>query len=114
MTETLDEMERRHKRERMILAYRLAKEGDGPAKTEKQMGDMRVQTRYVARKYGIPVSELVGPRKHRVYNQPRREVWARLKAKGYSLKQIGAYYNRHHTSILHGLQQWEKSNASMG
>ena len=30
-----------------------------------------------------------------------------LYAKGYSLKQIGKMFDKHHTNILHGLQQYD-------
>jgi len=112
--ETLDDMDARHKREKSELISKMIRLGAGPKNYEIAAGEMKLQTRFVARKYCMPVSELIGPRKHRVYNEPRREIWCSLKGKGYSLKQIGAFFNRHHTSILHGIQQHEARNGRMG
>lgn len=112
--ETLDQLERRHQLERRALAYALAKTGDQRAKRETRTGYMRTLTKFIARKHGVPVSDLVGPRRFSQYNEPRREIWARLKAKNYTLQQIGDYFNRDHTTILHGIQKWNRSLDRLG
>lgn len=58
--------------------------------------------------HGIPISDLRGPRRYRVLCKARAEVYAKAHALGYSLPRIGRFFNRHHTTVLHGINQLAK------
>lgn len=40
----------------------------------------------------------------------RSEIYVFLNDRGWSLTQIGNLFERHHTSVLHGIRKWRKIN----
>lgn len=69
--------------------------------------------REVAEEYGVTVENLRGPVKTNMLVEARWEAFSRIRAVGrFSLPQIGAFFNRDHTTVLHGLRRHaERSNA---
>lgn len=66
----------------------------------------------VARKYGLTVEALRGPSRIRSVSWPRQEaMWRMINTKRYSLPQVGRFFNRDHTTVLHGWRQVEKRRA---
>lgn len=58
---------------------------------------------------GIGLSEITGPYRDKRLVMARHPLWHHLnKRAGFSLNEIGAYFNRDHTTILHGVQKIEK------
>lgn len=57
----------------------------------------------VAEEHDVTVGQLLGQSRQRKHVRARWAVWAILDAEGKSLTQIGNYFNRDHTTILHGL-----------
>jgi chromosomal replication initiation ATPase DnaA len=43
-----------------------------------------------------------------MYNLARFEMYYVLQKDGLSLSQIGAVFNRDHSTILHGIQRWKE------
>ena len=63
----------------------------------------------VARKHGVMPSELlVHGRGKRALVRARQEYWAVLRSQGRSYPEIGRLANRHHTTVLYGIRQYEK------
>lgn len=63
----------------------------------------------VLQEYDTPWKDLVSPSKANVLKNPRRQIWALLRDEGMSLPQIGRLFNRDHTTVLHGLREFEKN-----
>ena len=62
----------------------------------------------VANKYGISRGELLGHSRRGHLIRPRFEAYYRCyRELGKSLPQIGAYFERDHTTILHGIRRME-------
>lgn len=62
--------------------------------------DKRIM-REVAQAHRVSVDDMIGPRKHRVVYQARREAMARIRDElGFSFPKIGRLFNRDHTSVL--------------
>lgn len=60
----------------------------------------------VAGQYRLTLDDLKGPRRRRREAWPRQELMWRLSHEGgRSLPQIGAYLNRDHTTVLHGVRR---------
>ena len=72
--------------------------------------------REIARRYGVPASEIFGPRRFRSFVRARQEVAYRLYnsrhqsgPRRFSLTQIGTWLGgRDHTTILHAIRAHEK------
>jgi chromosomal replication initiator protein len=57
----------------------------------------------VCLKRGVSMEQLRGPRRTRDIAWPRQEaMWQMVEAGRWSLPQIGRFFHRDHTSILHG------------
>ncbi len=61
----------------------------------------------------VQVAEVLGPKAHRRLAEARWEIWTRLDAlrttqgrPRFSRSQLGAFLNRDHTTVLHGLKRW--------
>jgi hypothetical protein len=53
-------------------------------------------------------NELRGVSREKKYHIPRRQCFAALRDAGWSTPRIGKLFNRDHSTIVHGLQMWEK------
>jgi len=53
-------------------------------------------------------NELRGISREKKYHIPRRKCFAALRDAGWSTPRIGKLFNRDHSTIVHGLQMWEK------
>ena len=117
--ETFLMMELRHASERAELldlatrdAY-IAGLNDRP-KTGSVGGALTLMeqvTERVSEEYKFTVKELRGPGRSHCFSEPRRVIWSELKQRGYSLPQIGRFFGRDHTTILHGLKAHEGTGA---
>jgi len=65
----------------------------------------------VAAQYGLRAAHLVGPSKYRRYIPARFEAYRRLRDAGFSYGQIGRYFGRDHSTVMHGVAKAEKSEA---
>ncbi|WP_226552963.1 helix-turn-helix domain-containing protein [Celeribacter naphthalenivorans] len=67
----------------------------------------------VAEKYGITLGDLRGPERTRNIAHPRQEAMAAIRAArpDMSLPQIGRFFNRDHTTVIHGIRAVEKRAA---
>ena len=73
----------------------------------------------VAANWHVSTSDLLGRDRRRFAVRPRQEAWARLYAlrtgrtsdATYSLPQIGGWFDRDHTTVLHGIRAHEKRQA---
>ncbi|MDP5216710.1 helix-turn-helix domain-containing protein [Ruegeria sp. 2205SS24-7] len=115
MTETWEEMEARHRRERMMMlegerssSYRRGLEGQSLATGKMKMGEINV---IVAVKHGLCPQKLRGHERTRDYTSARFEAFKKSRDLGYTLPQIGRFWNRDHTSVLHGLRRFEEMEA---
>lgn len=74
----------------------------------------------VANLHGVSVADLRGERRTRKLSAARFEAYERLRAMRFgrglfdhpSLPQIGAWLNRHHASVLHGLRARAAGNGA--
>jgi len=110
--ETFLMMELRHASERAELLDRATRDAyvaglnDRP-KSSNSGGAMTLMdqvTERISDEYKFTVKELRGPGRSHCYSEARRVIWSELKRRGYSLPQIGKFFGRDHTSILHGLK----------
>jgi chromosomal replication initiation ATPase DnaA len=73
---------------------------------------MRQAAQVICKRYGITEIDLVGPRRTRLFNEPRSEFVGLCKTvldKSYN--QIGAYMSgRNHTSILHYFNMYREAH----
>ena len=53
-------------------------------------------------------NELRGVSREKKYHIPRRQCFAALRDAGWSTPRIGRLFCRDHSTIVHGLQMWEK------
>lgn len=69
--------------------------------------------REVAEEFGLTLDDLVGPTVNKYLTAARREAWSRIYAtKRFSTPQIGRFFNRDHSTIVHGLQRHREESAS--
>lgn len=62
----------------------------------------------VAAYYGLTQAELLTPSRHRFYVRPRQVAMYLAREQGrWSLEQIARCFDRHHTTVLHGIRQIE-------
>ena len=99
MTETLQEMRCRHRRELAAYSQRA---------TLTRGHVARQIIAEIADEHGIRFVDLTGPRRFKALIGPRFTAYFELYQAGYSLKQIGGYFrDRDHTTILHGIRRYE-------
>lgn len=60
--------------------------------------------------FDIPWAVLVSPSREGHLLKPRRKIWHMLRNEGLSLPQIGKMFNRDHTTIMHGLREYENEH----
>lgn len=88
------------------MPYRVRVRFDGATLTQPP-STMALILVHVADKYDLTVAELRGKRRvHRIAH-PRQEAMWMMRQAGKSLPQIGAYLNRDHTTVLHGVRRHE-------
>ena len=69
----------------------------------------------VARKHGVRVDDLTSASRKATLVRARWEAWSRIYDLGtYSLPQIGALFNRDHTTILYGIQRLKEEIHKQG
>ncbi len=66
----------------------------------------------VASKHGLRPADLLGPRRTKVFVLPRHEAMYRIAAERSDLSypRIAAYFDRDHTTVLHGVRKHAKRN----
>lgn len=70
--------------------------------------------REVAEEFGVTVDNLKSRKKTSLFVAARWEAYARIRAVGrFSLPQIGAFFNRDHTTVLHGLRRHAEAAAAV-
>lgn len=62
----------------------------------------------ILKKHKMPYLEAVSESRKTKYKLVRFEMYHALREAGYSLPQIGAFFNRDHSTILHGLNRWKE------
>jgi len=81
--------------------------------TEAPEWPMRRVAREVAAAYGLTLADLQGPDQTIRMAHPRQEAMAKLYALGvYSMPQIGEFFNRHHTTVLHSVRKYQERQAA--
>lgn len=72
-------------------------------------------TQEVAEWYGIPIALVRGPSRQRSHVIARHEAMYQIYMTGrFSMPQIGRYFDRDHTTVLHAIRSVEKRMASKG
>jgi len=70
---------------------------------------MRSITADVAKRHGLTVEDLRGPERRQAAVRARHEAMAIIRAQGrFSLPQIGKFFNRDHTTVIHALRRVEE------
>lgn len=62
----------------------------------------------ILRAHDLRFLDIKSPSRKKVYNLARFEMYYVLQKDGMSLSQIGAVFNRDHSTILHGIQKWKE------
>ena len=65
--------------------------------------------RAVAKYWALTQEELLGPRRSPLHCEARSDLYARLRAQGWSYPQIGRYVNRDHTTVMNALHAKKQS-----
>ena len=109
------EMEFRHARERAALVEQIKIEAYDAGLLDRDKPGTRgsasilVQvTNRIARNYGLSTKDLMGPRRHKVLQEPRRVIWTELHDRGYSMDQIATFFKKDYSSIHHGIARLKK------
>ena len=68
---------------------------------------MRRSALDIALKYELTYEELIGPKRHQRQAQPRQEAMFKMKSAGYSHAEIGRFFGRDHTTVMHGVRAHE-------
>jgi chromosomal replication initiation ATPase DnaA len=81
-----------------------------------QTGDaMHRIVQEVADKYRLTVTALKSPARYRVLAWPRQEAMARMYSEtSASLPRIGRFFDRDHTTVLHGIRAYNEREAANG
>lgn len=89
------------------LECRKPQRGEGGSvPPEDPRGIMRAICRSVAAQYGVTVDDLRGPSTQRYIAWPRQHAYARCRAAGKTLNQIGRYFGgRDHKTIHTGIRR---------
>ncbi len=62
----------------------------------------------VLKAHDLRFLDVKSPSRKKVYNDARFEMYYILQREGMTLSQIGAVFNRDHSTILHGIQRWKE------
>ena len=109
MSETLEQMEARHAAERAEFyrreieeAYRAGMEGRPKGKRVT----LRIINEEVAEENGLNAADLLTPtRSCTEVAHARFAAYDRAHKAGFSLSAIGKYYERDHTTVMHGIKR---------
>lgn len=58
----------------------------------------------IAERRGVPMSLIMSDRRYSKVARARWEMWAMLRDDGWSLPRIAAFFDRDHTTVLHGIK----------
>lgn len=64
----------------------------------------------IARENGITLSDMIEPKRARKFAHPRQEAMLVSFMEGHTLSAIARFSNRHHTTVLHGINAAEARN----
>lgn len=73
--------------------------------------DWQIGLASVAAKHGFTVERLRGPGKFRTLVNARKDCYAYLRDRGWSLPKIGRHFNRDHTTVIWALHPDAKAEA---
>lgn len=62
----------------------------------------------VLKAHDLRFLDVKSPSRKKMYNDARFEMYYILQKEGMTLSQIGAVFNRDHSTILHGIQRWKE------
>lgn len=120
MTETLSEMLARHAQEVAALVGAMTEQAhkDGmrdrylARKTTPAQEALRAITDAVAAEVGTTAALIVSQQHQRdkVLIHARRKCWTLARKAKFSQEDIGAFYNRNHTTIAFGIKRFEQQN----
>lgn len=68
----------------------------------------RKEVAVIASAHCVALADLYGPCRSRTLVRARREIWAMLRQRRWSLCRIGAEFNRDHSTVLYGLRSHAK------
>lgn len=118
MTETLSEMLARHQQELAALVGQMTEEAhkDGMrawyqqrtvAPSQKELGGI---VEAVAAEAGTTAALILSHQhlRDKVLIHARRKCWALARKAKFSQEDIGKFFNRNHTTIAHGIKQFEQ------
>ncbi|ETA53995.1 helix-turn-helix domain-containing protein [Ponticoccus alexandrii] len=110
MSETWDQMEARHARERAEKLQELVAlaERAGPGYVPEARLPLQTIAERVAQDYATTVSALRGPGKERRASIPRQHAYFEASRSGWPMTVIGDFFGgRDHTSVAHGIKRHE-------
>lgn len=112
MTETWDQMEARHARERAELMqatalkmYRAGLKRSALDEFSTPSQTLRSIAEQVAVKHDLSLADLKSASRMKPLARARFEYFARAHEAGFSLPQIGRTMNRDHTTVLNGIRR---------
>jgi len=77
-----------------------------------QPDSMRGIALEVAVKHEITVEEMAGPKRQPRQIHPRHEAMFKMRKVGYSYSEIGRFFGRDHTTVMHGVRAHEARGLS--
>lgn len=87
----------------VLSLYRGLIPVDPPKPTMKEIAIL------VAERHGVTLEDLRGPSRRLRASRPRQEAMALIMAqKRYSYPQVGRFFNRDHTTVIHGERAYQK------
>jgi chromosomal replication initiation ATPase DnaA len=74
--------------------------------------DWREEVRRIAHAFGTTEADVYSPSRRRSLAHARWEIWAMLRARGWTLPRIGAAFQRDHTTVMYGIAERERRIAA--
>lgn len=62
----------------------------------------------VADEHGVEPREIMSGSRRKAPSRARQDCWARLRREGLSYPQIGRMFGRDHSTVVYGVQRWER------
>lgn len=62
----------------------------------------------VAYEHAVEVGEIMGSCRQKPLARARFDAWHRLRREGLSYPQIGRMFGRDHSTVVYGVQRWER------
>lgn len=59
----------------------------------------------IAKKHDVLLAEVMGHRRHGGVTEARQECWFVLRGRGWTFPRIGALFDRHNATVLHGVER---------